>query len=211
MPRAAPNLPPSGAKCESSDPCRGSRCAPPSVPAPRVIPRGGTPAPGPQAPLFSHLPGPGARPPHVSPGFQLRPHQLAAAVGNLPPPPLSFGFPGSPSPMPSVSFIFSPLPGAEYPRSLPGQGFWLGQGQGSRVLAGGRPLPPARLGTGLGLGRRLAPGACPLLAPRTVQFIHEPPGPALEGAVGTGFRGGTRSGAKALLGGGGALCPSWPS
>ena len=122
-----------------------------------------------------------------------------------------FWIPGSPSPMSSVSFIFSPVPGAENhppPQACPGQGFGLGQGQGSRVLAGGRPLPPARLGTGLGLKRRLAPGACPLLAPRTVQFIHEPPGPALEGAVGKGFRGGTRSGAKALLGGGGALCLS---
>lgn len=29
---------------------------------------------------------------------------------------------------------------------------------------------------------------CPLLAPHTVQFIHEAPGPALEGAVGKGFR-----------------------
>lgn len=43
------------------------------VPTPPEIPRAGTPAPGPLEPLFSHLPGPGARHLRAPQGFQLRP------------------------------------------------------------------------------------------------------------------------------------------
>jgi len=61
-----------------------------------------------------------------------------------------------------------------------------------------------------GLGRRLDPGACPLLAPHTVQFIHEPPGPALEGAVGKGLVRGTGVGQRPCWGEGACFVPNPP-
>jgi hypothetical protein len=104
-----------------------------------------------------------------------------------------FWIPGSPSPMPSVSFIFSPVPGLKL-------AWGRGSGSGQDRVRGcwhkaGRCLGPF-WGLVGGLERRLAPAACPLLAPHTVQFIHEPPRPALEGAVGRRFRRESRVGQR---------------
>lgn len=178
VPRAAPNPTPSRARCEPCDPCQGSRCAPPSVPTPPEILRGGTPTT--PEPLFSLLPGPGAPPLRGPPGFQLRP---------VNPPPL-WGTCRRRRPRPRVLYsrvsksdglgffyIFSCSRGQVPPRPIPGQGFELGEGQVSRVLARGRPLPPAGLGTGRRLGRRLAPGACVLsLRPTQCSSFMSRPG-----------------------------------
>ena len=177
-------------------------------PHPSRDPRGGTSALGPLAPLSS----PPARsrcasPPRPS-GVPAAPDQPATAVGNLPPPPPSSGFQGRQVQCPRRLFIFSLASGAEYPRSRPRAGA-SGSGKGrvreSWREAGRCPRPV--WGLVGGLGRRLAPGVCPLLAPHTVQFIHEPPGPALEGAVEKGLVRGTGEGQRPCWGGGGVLCP----
>lgn len=122
-----------------------------------------------------------------------------------------FWIPGSPSPMPSASFYLFPGSRGRVPRSRPGAGA-SGSGKG-RVCeswreAGRCPRPVWGL---VGrLGRRLAPGACPLLAPHTVQFIHEPPGPALEGAVEKGLVRGTGEGQRPCWGEGACFVPNPP-
>lgn len=91
--------------------------------------------------------------------------------------------------MASFSYIFFCSPGRVPPELARGRGSSSSKGRfrGCWHAAGRCPqLVWGRVG---GLRRRLAPGACPLLAPHTVQFIHEPPGPALEGAVGKRFSG----------------------
>lgn len=71
-----------------------------------------------------------------------------------------FWIPGSPSPMPSASFyLFPGSRGQVPPKSARGRGFRLGQGQGSRELARGRPLSSAGLGTGRTAGEATGPGS----------------------------------------------------
>lgn len=64
----------------------------------------------------------------------------------------------------------------------------MGKGQGSRVLAPDGWLPQPWWGLICRLERAAGPGSMSSPAPHTEQFIHEPPGPALEGAVGRRFR-----------------------
>lgn len=116
-------------------------------------------------------------------------------MGNLPPPPLSFGFQGR-----QVRWLRSLLYFFLLPKLAQGRGSSSGKGRFRGCWHEAGRCPQRVWGLVGGLGRRLAPGACPLLAPHTVQFIHEPPGPALEGAVGKGFSGESAVGQRLFWG-----------
>lgn len=90
--------------------------------------------------------------------------------------------------MPSVSFLFFLL--LLGTKLASNKGSRLGQRAGLEGASTRRVAAPALVRTDLiyRLERAAGPGSMSSPAPHTEQFIHEPPGPALEGAVGRRFR-----------------------
>lgn len=86
-------------------------------------------SPGPLAPLFSHLPGPGARPLRAPPGFQLRPISPPPLWGICRPRPRVLDSTVAKSNALGVFYLFSCSRGRVPPRSARGRGLGSGKGR----------------------------------------------------------------------------------